>query len=159
MKRIVAKKRYTASDMRAVSDNPEWTKRDFAKAKAFDEVFPTMSKGRKFDVQDYLKTPDQQAAYLKAAFDSNDTSFIAAAIGDLAKARGVSKFSRETGLSREAIYKTFRVGGNPTLDTLSKATDVLGYRLALVPKDRIVSSAIRHLSGQRATAGRAKKRA
>ena len=72
MKRTVAKKRYTASDMRAVSDNPEWTKRDFAKAKAFDEVFPTMSKGRKFDVQDYLKTPDQQAAYLKAAFDSND---------------------------------------------------------------------------------------
>ena len=38
MKRTVAKKRYTASDMRAVSDNPEWTERDFAKAKAFDEV-------------------------------------------------------------------------------------------------------------------------
>ncbi|MGY4224971.1 uncharacterized protein (DUF4415 family) [Bradyrhizobium sp. USDA 4503] len=46
MKRTVAKKRYTANDMRAVSDNPEWTKQDFAKAKAFDEVFPTMRKGR-----------------------------------------------------------------------------------------------------------------
>ena len=46
MKRTVAKKRYTASDMRAVSDNPEWTKRDFERAKAFDEVFPTMRKGR-----------------------------------------------------------------------------------------------------------------
>jgi hypothetical protein len=46
MKRTVAKKRYTASDMRAVSDKPEWTKRDFAKAKAFDEVFPMMRKGR-----------------------------------------------------------------------------------------------------------------
>jgi hypothetical protein len=46
MKRTVAKKRYTASDTRAVSDNPEWTKRDFEKAKAFDEVFPTMRKGR-----------------------------------------------------------------------------------------------------------------
>lgn len=46
MKRTVAKKRYTASDMRAVSDNPEWTKDDFAKAKPFDEVFPTMRKGR-----------------------------------------------------------------------------------------------------------------
>jgi probable addiction module antidote protein len=146
--------------MRAVSDNPEWTKRDFAKAKAFDEVFPTMSKGRKFDVQDYLKTPDQQAAYLKAAFDSNDTSFIAAAIGDLAKARGVSKFSRETGLSREAIYKAFCVGGNPTLDTLTKATDVFGYKLTVVRKDRIVgSSAISHLSGQRTTAAKTKKRA
>ena len=46
MKRTVAKKRYTASDMRAVSDNPEWTKSDFAKAKPFSEVFPTMRKGR-----------------------------------------------------------------------------------------------------------------
>jgi probable addiction module antidote protein len=117
-------------------------------------------KTTKFDVQDYLKTPDQQAAYLEAALESDDPSFIAAAIGDLAKARGVSKFSRETGLSREAIYKTFRVGGNPTLDTLSKATDVLGYKLALVPKGRIAgSSAIGHVNGQRATAAKAKKRA
>jgi uncharacterized protein (DUF4415 family) len=46
MKRAVVKKRYTASDMRAVSDNPEWTKSDFAKAKPFSEVFPTMRKGR-----------------------------------------------------------------------------------------------------------------
>ena len=46
MKRTVARKRYAASDMRAVSDNPEWTKSDFAKAKPFSEVFPTMRKGR-----------------------------------------------------------------------------------------------------------------
>ncbi|WP_375308900.1 addiction module antidote protein [Bradyrhizobium sp. A11] len=72
---------------------------------------------------------------MEAALESDDPSFIAAAIGDLAKARGVSNFSRETGLSREAIYKTFRVGGNPTLDTLSKATIVLGY-----PPDRLLIS-------------------
>jgi uncharacterized protein (DUF4415 family) len=46
MKKTVAKKGYTARDMRAVSDNPEWTKGDFAKAKTFDEVFPGMRKGR-----------------------------------------------------------------------------------------------------------------
>jgi uncharacterized protein (DUF4415 family) len=46
MKRTVAKKRYTASDMRAVSENPQWTESDFAKAKPFDEVFPTIRKGR-----------------------------------------------------------------------------------------------------------------
>jgi hypothetical protein len=62
-------------------------------------------------------------------------------------------------LSREAIYKTFRVGGNPTLDTLSKATNVLGYKLTLVPKDRIVGSLVRRPSGQHATATKAKKRA
>ncbi|MDD1517890.1 MULTISPECIES: BrnA antitoxin family protein [Bradyrhizobium] len=46
MKKTVAKKGYTARDMRAVSDNPEWTKGDFARAKTFDEVFPGMRKGR-----------------------------------------------------------------------------------------------------------------
>ncbi|WP_426442068.1 BrnA antitoxin family protein [Bradyrhizobium genosp. P] len=46
MKRTVAKKGYTAKDIRAVSDNPEWTKNDFAKAKPFNEVFPAMRKGR-----------------------------------------------------------------------------------------------------------------
>lgn len=46
MKRADAKKGYTARDMRAVSDNPEWTKGDFAKAKTFDEVFPGLRKGR-----------------------------------------------------------------------------------------------------------------
>lgn len=48
----------------------------------------------KFDVQEYLKTPDQQAAYLEAALESDDPSFVAVAIGDLAKAREVSKFPR-----------------------------------------------------------------
>lgn len=46
MRKTVAKKGYTARDMRAVSDNPEWTKHDFARAKTFDEVFPGMRKGR-----------------------------------------------------------------------------------------------------------------
>jgi uncharacterized protein (DUF4415 family) len=46
MKRTIGKKCYTASDMRAVSDNPEWTRNDFAKAKPFDEVFPKMRRGR-----------------------------------------------------------------------------------------------------------------
>jgi probable addiction module antidote protein len=117
-------------------------------------------KTTKFDVQDYLRTPSQQVAYLEAALESNDPSFIAAAIGDLAKARGVSKFSRETGLSREAIYKTFRMGGNPTLDTLSRATDVLGYKLALVPRERIAgSSATDRVGARHPNATKAKKRA
>lgn len=72
----------------------------------------------KFDIQDHLKTPAEQAAYIEAALEMDDPSFIAAALGDIAKARGVSAFAREAGISRETIYKTFREGGNPTLDTL-----------------------------------------
>ncbi len=53
--------------------------------------------------------------------NEDDPSFIAAAIGDIAKARGVSQFAKETGLSREAICKSFRPGGNPTIETVHKA--------------------------------------
>lgn len=63
-------------------------------AKRWRRRFDMPLKTTKFDVQDYLKTPDQQAAYLEAALESDDPSFIAVAIGDLAKAREVSKFSR-----------------------------------------------------------------
>jgi probable addiction module antidote protein len=87
----------------------------------------------RFDVLDHLKTVKKQIAYLEAALDQDDPSFIATAIGDIARARGVSKFSRETGLSREAIYKAFRPGGNPTIETVNKAMQALGLRLKLAP--------------------------
>lgn len=86
-----------------------------------------------FDILDHLKTPEEQVAYIEAALEDGDPSFIAAAIGDIARARGVTAFAAETGLSREVIYKAFRVGGNPTLDTLSKATSALGLRLTVAP--------------------------
>ena len=88
---------------------------------------------RDFDVRNYLKTPEDQAAYIEAALEHGDPSFIAAALGDIARVRGVTAFAAETGLSREAIYKAFKPGGNPTLDTLSKATKALGLRLSVVP--------------------------
>ncbi|MDP3409302.1 addiction module antidote protein [Bosea sp. (in: a-proteobacteria)] len=87
---------------------------------------------RDFDVQNYLKTPEDQAAYIEAALKEGDPSFIAAALGDIARARGVTAFAAETGLSREAIYKAFKPGGNPTLETLAKATKALGLRLSVV---------------------------
>jgi len=86
----------------------------------------------RFDIQDHLKDGRRHRGYLEAALEDGDPSLIAAAIGDIARARGVSEFARESGLSREAIYKGFRPGGNPTLDSISKAVKVLGLRLALV---------------------------
>lgn len=88
---------------------------------------------REFDIQNYLKTPEDQAAYIEAALEFNDPSYLAQALGEIAKARGVTAFAEEAGLSREAIYKGFKKGGNPTLETLSKATRVLGLRLSVVP--------------------------
>lgn len=87
----------------------------------------------RFDIQDYLKDRNRHAGYLDAALEDGDPMLIAAAIGDIAKARGVTEFAREAGLSRETIYKGFRPGGNPTLESMAKAVKVLGWRLALVP--------------------------
>jgi probable addiction module antidote protein len=86
-----------------------------------------------FNVLDHLKTSEDQIAYIKAAGDEDDPSFIAVAIGDVAKARGVSQFAEETGLSRETICKSFRPGGNPTIETVNKALKALGLKLALAP--------------------------
>jgi probable addiction module antidote protein len=85
----------------------------------------------RFDIQDYLRTPEDQIMYLRAALDERDPSFIPVALGDIAKARGVTEFAAEAGLSREVIYKTFRPGGNPTLETIAKAMKVLGFRLSI----------------------------
>lgn len=83
------------------------------------------------NVLDHLKTPADMAAYLEAALEDGDASVIATVLGDIAKARGVSEFAREAGLSRETIYKSFRPGGNPTLDTVTKALKPLGLKLTM----------------------------
>ena len=87
---------------------------------------------RVFDIHNYIRESADQAAYLEAALEEGDSSFIAATLGDIARAQGVASFAKESGISREAIYKGLRRGGNPTLETLAKAAKTLGYRLALV---------------------------
>lgn len=87
----------------------------------------------RFDVQDHLGSPEAVAAYMQAALETEDPSFIAVALGDVAEARGVTAFAEETGISRETISETFKAGGNPTLATVAKVTKALGLRLAVVP--------------------------
>ena len=87
---------------------------------------------REFDIQNYILDPEDQAEYLAAAFEDGDPTFIASVLGDIARARGVTAFAKETGISRESVYKGLRPGGNPTLDTLTKAAKALGFKLALV---------------------------
>lgn len=90
-----------------------------------------MVETRPFDVQNYLRTVEDRVAYLEAILDDGDPSLIAAGLGDIAKAMGVTEFSRRTGLSRETIYKGLTADGNPTLDTIAKATKALGLRLTV----------------------------
>ena len=86
-----------------------------------------------WDAVDYIKTPQDEFLYLEAAFEDGDPGLIAAAIGDVARARGMTKMAQEAGLTRDAIYKAFRPegAGNPTLQTLTRVVKALGYRISI----------------------------
>ncbi len=88
-------------------------------------------KTSKWDIRDYLDNPKAMSGYLEAAFEDGDASLIRAALNDVARAKGISNLERETGLTRNAIYKAFGENGNPTLDTLLKVTKALGVRLSI----------------------------
>lgn len=82
-----------------------------------------------FDVAEYLDSPEAVAAYLEEAFATNDTALIAVAIGDVARAKGMTSVSVETGLSRESLYKSLSETGNPELGTILKVMSAVGFSL------------------------------
>lgn len=84
-----------------------------------------------WDPAEHLKTPEDELAYLEAAFEDGDPALIAAAFGDVARARGKSKVAQDAGISRDALYKAFTHNGNPTLASLTKVANALGYRLTI----------------------------
>lgn len=83
-------------------------------------------KTKKYDVADYLDGDDMIAVYLDAAFESGDTSRIAEALGDVARARGMTKIAKATGLAREQLYKTLSAEGRPELSTVLKVMTAFG---------------------------------
>ncbi len=64
-----------------------------------------------WDPAEHLRSPEDEQAYIEAAFEDGDPNLIAAAIGDLARARGMAQIARDAGISREVMYKSFRAGG------------------------------------------------
>jgi probable addiction module antidote protein len=88
---------------------------------------------RPWDPVERLSTHEAQEAYLEAAFEEGDPDLIVAVIGDIARARGMSEIAANANVSREVMYKSFRQGGNPTLNTLSQVARALGYKLNIQP--------------------------
>ena len=82
-----------------------------------------------FDVADYLTTEKDIKAYLDEALASGDSRLVAAALGDVARAKGMTKIAEETGLSRESLYKSLSDKGNPEFGTVFKVLKALGYSL------------------------------
>ncbi|APG53513.1 TPA: putative addiction module antidote protein [Klebsiella aerogenes] len=82
-----------------------------------------------FDVVDYLEDEEDIQAYLNAALDEDDESYFLAALGNIARARNISQLSKETGMSREGIYKALSGTGNPSFKTISKISKALGLKI------------------------------
>ena len=86
-------------------------------------------KTTKRDPVDYLKTDEDMANYLEAAIEDNDPALISAALGDIARAKGMSQVARKAGLGRESLYKALSPNGNPEFATILKVVKALGLRL------------------------------
>ncbi|MYA87910.1 MAG: putative addiction module antidote protein [Boseongicola sp. SB0662_bin_57] len=90
------------------------------------------------DVAEHLHTAEDMAAYLEACMEEapSDAAFIAKALGDIARARGISEVAGTAGLSRESLYKALSGDRNPMLDSVLKALDALDLRLRAEPVPR-----------------------
>ena len=84
---------------------------------------------RPWDAADYLESEEDVVLYLEAAFEDGDPGLIAAALGDIAKAKGMTTVAAEAGLGRESLYKALSPDGNPEFATVLKVMRALGLRL------------------------------
>jgi probable addiction module antidote protein len=89
----------------------------------------------KYDVAEHLRTPEEMAAYLEACIEeaNGDAAFIAKALGDIARAKGMTQVARDAGLSRESLYKALSGERSPGFDTILKVIHALGIRLHAEP--------------------------
>jgi probable addiction module antidote protein len=91
----------------------------------------TKVKTSNYDVAEHLRTPEEMAAYLDAWLEEapDDVSGIARALGDIARAKGMSQVAKDAGLSRESLYRALSEDGNPSFATVIKVARALGVRL------------------------------
>ena len=82
-----------------------------------------------WDASEYLDTPESIAAYLEAAFENGDPSLIAAALGDAARAQGMTQLASQAGVTREALYKALSPSGDPRLSTFLGVVKALGIKI------------------------------
>lgn len=85
----------------------------------------------RYDVAEHLLTPEEMAAYLEACLEeaNGDAAFIAKALGDIARAKGMAQVARDAGLSRESLYKALSGERSPGFDTILKVVAALGLKL------------------------------
>ena len=82
-----------------------------------------------WDIANYLQTEEEVTVFLNDIFSTNDTQLIIAAIGDVARARGMTKIAEDVQCGRESLYKSLSYNGNPSFDTILKVMTAMGYTL------------------------------
>ncbi len=90
-------------------------------------------KTRPFDMANYLTSEEEIAEYLRQVLEDGDPTELAAALGDIARTRGMTQLAKDTGLSRESLYKSLSGERAPSSDTLFKVMRALGFKLTLQP--------------------------
>ncbi len=93
----------------------------------------TKTKTHVWDPAEHLTNDEDMAAYLEAALQEGDSALIAAALGDIARAKGMSQIARDAGLGRESLYKALSADGNPEFATIMKVIAALGLQLHASP--------------------------
>ena len=88
-----------------------------------------MKTATNWDASEYLETEEDMAAYLNAALEDGNTSVVAAALGDIARTKGITQLSKETGITRDGLYKALSPAGNPSFDTVQKVVRAFGLKL------------------------------
>jgi probable addiction module antidote protein len=96
------------------------------------------TKTSRYDVAEHLRTPEEMAAYLEACIEEadGDAAFIARALGNIARAKGMAQVARDAGLSRESLYKALSGDRSPGFDTILKVVNALGLKLHAEAKVR-----------------------
>lgn len=93
----------------------------------------TKTKTLAWDPIEHFESEDDMAAYLEAALEDGDATLVAAALGDIARAKGMTQLAKDTGLGRESLYKALSPSGNPEFSTIMKVVGALGMRLHATP--------------------------
>jgi probable addiction module antidote protein len=92
-------------------------------------------KAAAYDAAEFLDTDEDIVAYLNAALEDGDPSLVSAALGDVARARGMTQLAHETGITRDGLYKALSPSGNPSFATVQKVVRALGYKLDVAVAD------------------------
>ena len=96
-----------------------------------------MKQAKAYDATEYLETEEDMAAYLNAALEEGDPALLSAALGDIARAKGMTQLARETGITRDGLYKALSPTGNPSFATVEKVVSALGMKVQVAPAARV----------------------